>query len=98
MGENNTPTALKGCGGKNGQNLTFEETSHLDIEDQGHKTIAFVALPIYTHIPKLKGLTKTFFKLSRPKGNLCSGDGGGMAVLHPKHPRLSSGDTIKIRL
>ena len=27
-------------------------------EGQGHKTIAFMALPIYTHIPNLKGLTK----------------------------------------
>ena len=50
-----------------------------------------MALPIYTHIPNLKGLTKIFFKLSRPKGNLC---GGGMTVLNPKYPRLSSGDTI----
>ena len=30
----------------------------LEIEGQGHKTIPFVALPIYTHIPNLKGLTK----------------------------------------
>ena len=53
------------------------------------KTIAFVALPIYTHIPNLKVLTKIFFKLLRPKGNLC----GGVTVLNPKYPRLSSGDT-----
>ena len=66
--------------------------SDLEIEGQGHKTIAFVALPIYTHIPNLKVLTKIFFKLSRPKGNLCGG--GGMTVLNPKYPRLSSGDTI----
>ena len=65
-------------------------TSDLEIEGQGHKTIAFVALPIYTHIPNLKVLTKIFFKLSRPKGNLC---GGGVTVLNPKYPRLSSGDT-----
>ena len=68
-------------------------TSDLEIEGQGHKTIAFVALPIYTHIPNLKVLTKIFFKLSRPKGNLCGG--GGVTVLNPKYPRLSSGDTIK---
>ena len=61
-------------------------TSDLEIEGQGHKTIAFVALPIYTHIPNLKVLTKIFFKLSRPKGNL-GGGGGGVTV-------LSSGDTI----
>ena len=48
-----------------------------------------MALPIYTHIPNLKVLTKIFFKLSRPKGNLC----GGVTVLNPKYPRLSSGDT-----
>ena len=59
----------------------------LEIEGQGHKTIAFVALPIYTHIPNLKGLTKMFFKLLCPKGNLC---GGGVTVLNPKYPRLSS--------
>ena len=51
-----------------------------------------MALPIYTHIPNLKVLTKIFFKLSRPKGNLC---GGGVTVLNPKYPRLLSGDTIK---
>ena len=68
-------------------------TSDLEIEGQGHKTIAFVALPIYTHIPNLKVLTKIFFKLSRLKGNLC---GGGVTVLNPKYPRLSSGDTIII--
>ena len=69
-------------------------TSDLEIEGQGHKTIAFVALPIYTHIPNLKVLTKIFFKLSRPKGNLC-GSGGGVTVLNPKYPRLSSRDTIR---
>ena len=68
-------------------------TSDLEIEGQGHKTIAFVALPIYTHIPNLKVLTEIFFKLSRPKGNLCGG--GGVTVLNPKYPRLSSRDTIK---
>ena len=57
-------------------------TSDLEIEGQGHKTIAFVALPIYTHIPNLQGLTKIFFKLSRPKGNLC----GGVTALNPKCP------------
>ena len=67
-------------------------TSDLEIEGQGHKTIAFVALPIYTHIPNLKGLTKIFFKLSRPKGNLCGSH--GMTVLNPKYPQLLSGDTI----
>ena len=66
-------------------------TSDLEIEGQGHKTIVFVALPISTHIPNLKVLTKLFFKLSRPKGNLCGG--GGVTVLNPKYPRLSSGDT-----
>ena len=71
-------------------------TSDLEIEGQGHKTIAFVALPIYTHIPNLKVLTKIFFKLSRPKGNLCSG--GGVTVLNPKYPRLSSGDTNILNL
>ena len=54
-----------------------------------------MALPIYTHIPNLKGLTKIFFKLSSPKGNLCGGDGGGITVLNPKYLRLSSGDTIR---
>ena len=60
-------------------------------------TITFVALPIYTHIPNLKGLTKIFFKLLRPKGNLCGGSGsrGGVTGLNPKYPRLSSGDTIR---
>ena len=47
----------------------------------------------YTHIPNLKGLTNIFFKLLRPKGNLCGG-GGGVTILNPKYPRLSSGDTI----
>ena len=70
------------------------DTSDLEIEGQGHKTIAFVALPISTHIPNLKVLTKLFFKLSRPKGNLCGGGGGGVTVLNPKYPRLSSGDTM----
>ena len=51
-----------------------------------------MALPIYTHLLNLKGLTKIFFKLSRPKGNLYGG--GGVTVLNPKYPRLSSGDTI----
>ena len=59
------------------------------------KTIAFMALPIFTHIPNLKGLTKIFFKLSRPKGNLCSSGGrGGMTVMNPKYPRLLSRDTM----
>ena len=44
-----------------------EATSDLEIEGQGHKTIALVALSIYTHIPNLKGLTKIFFKFSRPE-------------------------------
>ena len=52
-----------------------------------------MALPIYTHILNLKGLTKIFLKLLFPKGNLC-GSGGGMTVQNPKYPRLSSGDTI----
>ena len=65
-------------------------TSDLEIEGQGHKTIAFVALSICTHIPNLKGQTKIFFKLSRPKGNL----GSGVTVLNPKYLRLLSGDTI----
>ena len=58
-------------------------------------TKQFMALSIYTHIPNLKVLTKIFFKLSRPKGNLCGGGGGGggVTVLNPKYPRLSSGDT-----
>ena len=71
--------------------MTSLATSDLEIEGQGQKTIAFVALPIYTHIPNLKGLTKIFFKLSHPKGNLC---GSSMTILNPKYPRLSSGDTI----
>ena len=53
-----------------------------------------MALPIYTHIPNLKVLTKIFFKLLRPKGNLCS----GVTVLNPKYPRLSSGDTMKMAI
>ena len=64
-----------------------EATSDLEIEGQGHKTTVFVALPIY-----LKVLTKIFFKVSRPKGNLCGS--GGVTVLNPKYPRLSSGDTM----
>ena len=52
-----------------------------------------MALPIYTHILNLKGLAKIFFKLSRPKGNLCGGGSGGVTVLNPKYPQLSSGDT-----
>ena len=71
----------------------LEATSDLEIEGQGHKTIAFMALPIYTHIPNLKGLTKILFKLSRRKGNLCGG-GSGVTVLNPNYPRHSSGDTI----
>ena len=55
-------------------------------------TITFVALPIYIHIPNLKGLTKIFFKLLCPKGNLCSG--GDVTVLNPKYSRLSYRDTI----
>ena len=62
----------------------LEATSDLEIEGQGHKTIVFVALAIYTHIPNLKGLTKIFFKLSCPKGNLCGGI--GMTILNPKYP------------
>ena len=69
-----------------------EATSDLEIQGQGHKTIGFVAFPIYTHIPNLKGLIKIFFTLPRPKGNLCSG--GSVTVLNPKYLRLSSGDTI----
>ena len=52
----------------------------------------FMELPIYTHIPNLKGLTEIFFKLSHPKGNLCGG--GGVTVLNPKYSRLLSGDTM----
>ena len=73
----------------------YEATRDLEIEGQGHKTIAFVALPIYTYIPNLKGLTKIFLKLSRPKGNLC-GSGGGLTILIPKYPQISSRNTIKI--
>ena len=69
--------------------MTFNEELQgqikFKIEGQGHKTPAFVALPIYTHIPNLKGLTKIFFKLSRPKGNLC---GGGVTILNPKYPGI----------
>ena len=43
----------------------------------------------------LKVLTKIFFKLSCPKGNLC---GGSVTVLNPKYPRLSSGDTISVHV
>ena len=68
-----------------------EATSDLKIEGQGHKAIKFVALPIYTHMPNLKVLTKIFFKLSRPKGNLCC---GGVTILNPKYPRFSSRYTI----
>ena len=52
-----------------------------------------MALPICTQIPNLKGVTKIiFFKLSRPKGNLC----GSVTLLNPKYPHLSSGDTMKL--
>ena len=71
-----------------------EATSDLEIEGQGHKTIAFMTLPIYTHITNLK----IFFNLSRLKGNLCSGGGGGVTVLNPKYPQLLSRDTIKSQL
>ena len=43
----------------------------------------FVALPIYTHITNLKGLTKIIFKLLRWKGNLCGSGSGGMTILNP---------------
>ena len=66
----------------------WPKSSDLEIEGKGHKIIAFVALPIYTHIPNLKGLTKIFFKLSHPKGNLC----GGVIILNPKYPQLLSVD------
>ena len=69
-------------------------TSDLEIEGQGQKTIVFVALPICAHIPNLKVLTKIFFKLSRPKGNLCGSGGIGVTVWNPKYPRLSSGDPM----
>ena len=72
-----------------------QATSDLEIEGQGHKTIAFVALPIFTHIPNLKGVTKFFFKLSRPKGNLCGSS--CVTVLNPKYLRLSSADTISVK-
>ena len=70
--------------------MTFNE----ELQGQISACLAFVALPIYTHIPNLKVLTKIFFKLSRPKGNLCGGS--GVTVLNPKYPRLSSGDKIKV--
>ena len=60
----------------------------------GHKTIAFVALPIYAHIPNVKGLAKIVFKVSRPKGNLCSG--GGVTVLNPKYPNFHLGIQIYV--
>ena len=71
--------------------MTFTD---LLVEGEGHKTIGFQTLPISTHIPSLKALVKIFFKLSRRKGNLCGGGGGGVTLLNPKYPRLSSGDTI----
>ena len=61
-----------------------EATNDLEIEGQGHKTTAFVALPIYTHTQNLEGLTKIFFKLSRLKGNLYGS--GGVTILNPKYP------------
>ena len=42
----------------------------------------------------MKDLAKIFFKLSRPKGNLCGGS--GVTVLNYKYPRPSSRDTIKL--
>ena len=45
---------------------------------------AFLALSIHTHIPNLNGLSKTLFKLSGPKENLCGSD--GVTVLNPKYP------------
>ena len=45
------------------------QTCYLEIEGQGHKTIAFVALPIYSHIPNLKGLTKYFLSYRVRKEN-----------------------------
>ena len=79
--KNNSQGQQTGC---------WYSTSDLEIECQGHKTIAFVALPIFTYIPNLKGPTKIFFKLSRLKGNLC---GGSVTILNPKYPRLSPWDT-----
>ena len=72
----------------------YEATSDLEIEGQGHKTIVFVALPIYTHIPNLKGLTKIFLKLLRPKGNVCAGD---VTVLNLKYPDFCRGIQIDER-
>ena len=40
----------------------YEATSDLEIEGLRHKTIAFMALPIYTHIPNLKVLTKICYR------------------------------------
>ena len=79
---------MKSC-----QKIHTEATSDPETEGQGHRTIGFVALPIYTHIPNLKGLTKILFKLSHPKENLCGGR-NSVAILNPKNPRLLSGDTI----
>ena len=38
------------------------------VEGEGHKTIGFQVLPIYTHIPNVKALIKIFFELSHLKG------------------------------
>ena len=65
------------------------------IYGQCHERYCFVTLKegrgLYRRIGP--NLTKIFFKLSRPKGNLC---GGGVTVLNPKYPRLSSGNTIPV--
>ena len=74
--------------------MTFNEEHQSQISACLQRIQAYRALPIYTHIPDLKGLTKIFFKLSRPIGNLCGG--GGVTVLNPKYPRLSSITTIKL--
>ena len=34
-------------------------------------------------------------KLSRLKGNLCGDSSGGVTVLNPKYPRLSSGEKFR---
>ena len=46
------------------------KTFDLEIEGQGHKTIVFMTLPIYTHIINLKGLNKIFKVIASERKSL----------------------------
>ena len=50
---------------------------------QGHKIIQSDLLPIYTHMPNLKGLPEIFFELLHMKGNLHRKKGQKVNVKRP---------------